>query len=193
MSKQGKSRYSGFGKTTHYDSKGSKVGYSHSAGFGKTNHYDSRGNKTGYSHDAGFGKVVHYDNNGKRVGTTYGMGTGSQKHYDKSGKQVGYSYGNKYSTNHYNGSDGCYIATCVYGSYDCPEVWLLRRFRDYCLAESCIGRCFIKFYYKTSPTLVKYYGELIWFKKIGKYILDKLICILSNKGYSNTPYKDKNY
>lgn len=26
---------------------------------------------------------------------------------------------------------GCYVATCVYGSYDCPEVWTLRRFRDY--------------------------------------------------------------
>ena len=25
---------------------------------------------------------------------------------------------------------GCYVATCVYGSYDCPEVWILRRFRD---------------------------------------------------------------
>lgn len=24
---------------------------------------------------------------------------------------------------------GCYIATCVYGSYDCPQVWILRRFR----------------------------------------------------------------
>lgn len=27
-------------------------------------------------------------------------------------------------------NDGCYIATSVYGSYDCPEVWNLRCFRD---------------------------------------------------------------
>ena len=27
--------------------------------------------------------------------------------------------------------NGCYIATCVYGSYDCPQVLTLRRFRDY--------------------------------------------------------------
>ena len=27
-------------------------------------------------------------------------------------------------------NNGCYVATCVYGSYDCPEVWVLRRFRD---------------------------------------------------------------
>ena len=25
---------------------------------------------------------------------------------------------------------GCYVATCVYGSYDCPQVWTLRRYRD---------------------------------------------------------------
>ncbi|MDR0918559.1 MAG: hypothetical protein LBM93_04840 [Oscillospiraceae bacterium] len=31
-------------------------------------------------------------------------------------------------------SGRCYIATAVYGSYDCPEVWTLRRFRDYILA-----------------------------------------------------------
>lgn len=32
--------------------------------------------------------------------------------------------------------EGCYVATCVYGSYDCPQVWTLRRYRDYKLAES---------------------------------------------------------
>ena len=31
---------------------------------------------------------------------------------------------------------GCYIATAVYGSYDCPQVWTLRRYRDYTLAET---------------------------------------------------------
>ena len=28
-------------------------------------------------------------------------------------------------------SGGCYVATAVYGSYDCPQVWTLRRYRDY--------------------------------------------------------------
>ena len=37
-------------------------------------------------------------------------------------------------------SDGCYIATSVYGSYDCPEVWTLRRFRDEYLKGSVFGR-----------------------------------------------------
>ena len=33
-------------------------------------------------------------------------------------------------------SGGCYVATAVYGSYDCPEVWTLRRYRDYTLAAT---------------------------------------------------------
>ena len=30
---------------------------------------------------------------------------------------------------------GCYIATSIYGSYDCLEVWTLRRYRDYKLSK----------------------------------------------------------
>ena len=53
---------------------------------------------------------------------------------------------------------GCYIATAVYGSYDCPEVWTLRRFRDEVLAKNCFGRAFIRFYYALSPWLVRRFG-----------------------------------
>lgn len=35
---------------------------------------------------------------------------------------------------------GCYVATYVYGTYDCPELWVLRRWRDERLAESAQGR-----------------------------------------------------
>ena len=54
---------------------------------------------------------------------------------------------------------GCYVATAVYGSYDCPQVWTLRRYRDYTLAETWLGRLFILLYYAISPTLVKWFGE----------------------------------
>ena len=37
----------------------------------------------------------------------------------------------------------CYVATAVYGTYDCPKVWTLRRFRDYDLAETWYGRAFV--------------------------------------------------
>lgn len=86
---------------------------------------------------------------------------------------------------------GCYIATCVYGSYDCPEVWTLRRFRDYTLDETWYGRAFIKCYYAISPTLVKLFGQRKWFKVFWKNHLDKMVDSLNKKGISNTKYIDK--
>lgn len=88
-------------------------------------------------------------------------------------------------------SGGCYIATAVYGSYDCPEVWTLRRFRDYALAKTLYGRILIRTYYMLSPTLVKRYGNMKWFKKMWKSPLDKLVQKLRDKGYESTPYRDK--
>ena len=88
-------------------------------------------------------------------------------------------------------SGGCYVATSIYGSYDCPEVWTLRRFRDYTLAKTYVGRMLIKLYYATSPKLVKWFGEYYIFKLILKPILDRFVGILKNKGYESTPYIDK--
>ena len=51
--------------------------------------------------------------------------------------------------------DGCYIATMVYGDYEHPQVLVLRGFRDSFLAHSLLGRSFIRFYYKYSPSWVK--------------------------------------
>ena len=86
---------------------------------------------------------------------------------------------------------GCYVATCVYGSYDCPEVWTLRRYRDYELDSTWYGRAFIKTYYAISPTIVKWFGETEWFKKLWKGKLDKMVAKLQEKGYENTRYNDK--
>ncbi len=88
---------------------------------------------------------------------------------------------------------GCYVATAVYGSYDCPEVWTLRRYRDYTLAETWYGRMFISLYYTISPTLVKWFGETKWFKKMWKPKLDKMVMRLNREGVLNTPYNDKNW
>ena len=62
---------------------------------------------------------------------------------------------------------GCYIATAVYGSYDCPQVWTLRRFRDHTLAASWYGRTFLPAYYAVSPTLVKWFGRTGWWQDSG--------------------------
>ena len=88
-------------------------------------------------------------------------------------------------------SEGCYIATVVYGSYDCPEVWTLRRYRDLKLYSSLIGTLFVRTYYAISPTLIKIFGKREWFKSIAKYQIDKIVENLQKKGYSSEKYFDK--
>jgi hypothetical protein len=51
--------------------------------------------------------------------------------------------------------EGCFIATVVYGGYDCSEVLYLRRVRDEILYRSIGGRLFIKFYYSWSPFVAR--------------------------------------
>lgn len=86
---------------------------------------------------------------------------------------------------------GCYIATCVYGSYDCPSVWTLRRFRDNVLAQHIGGRCFIKCYYAISPILVRILGKTRIFQRFWKYVLDKFVAYLHRQGISDRSYQDK--
>lgn len=88
---------------------------------------------------------------------------------------------------------GCYIATCVYGSYDCPQVWTLRRYRDNTLGATWYGRLFIRVYYVVSPTLVKWFGKTSWFKCIWQGKLDKMVAKLNGNGVENTPYQDKEW
>jgi hypothetical protein len=51
-------------------------------------------------------------------------------------------------------SSGCYIATMAYGSYDHPQVIILRNFRDQTLSKSTLGNILISIYYRISPRLV---------------------------------------
>ncbi len=88
---------------------------------------------------------------------------------------------------------GCYVATAVYGSYDCPEVWTLRRYRDNTLAKTWYGRAFIHTYYAISPTLVKWFGNTSWFKKLWKGKLDRMVKALQENGYDSTPYVDRKW
>ncbi len=88
-------------------------------------------------------------------------------------------------------NSGCYIATAIYKSYDCPEVWTLRRFRDNILLENIIGKLFVKIYYFLSPTIVKYFGRTRIFNMLFKTTLDKFVAYLNNNGFKNTQYKDK--
>lgn len=90
-------------------------------------------------------------------------------------------------------NDGCYIATCVYGSYDCPEVWTLRRFRDFRLAKSWLGRAFIHLYYVVSPTIVLIFGNMPSFQSLGRKVLNFTVSKLKSDGMSDAPYQDINW
>ena len=83
---------------------------------------------------------------------------------------------------------GCYIATAVYGSYDCPEVWTLRRFRDNSLESSLWGRLFISCYYTISPVVVRFFKDSKLFNSFWRKQLDKLVKRLKSKGVSDLPY-----
>ena len=85
---------------------------------------------------------------------------------------------------------GCYIATCIYGSYDSPEVWVLRRFRDNYLNNYVLGRLFISLYYLISTRVIEIFGKYNVFKNINRIWLDKLVSYLKSIGYSSKPYKD---
>lgn len=85
---------------------------------------------------------------------------------------------------------GCYVATAIYGSYDCPQVWTLRRFRDNFLAEHLLGRLFIRIYYWVSPKAVRRFGERAWFNHLWRKPLDVLVQMLQSYGYTDAPYSD---
>jgi hypothetical protein len=88
-------------------------------------------------------------------------------------------------------SGGCYVATAVYGSYDCPEVWVLRRYRDNTLSQSLVGRGFVQLYYAWSPALVRRFGNASWFNCMCRSVLDNLIRALRKQGVNDTQYYDR--
>lgn len=101
--------------------------------------------------------------------------------------------GMRYLSSSYSPSQttgGCYVATAVYGSYNCPQVWTLRRYRDCMLAKTWYGRTFIRIYYAISPMLVKIFGHTNWFKNMWRRKLDLMVAKLKANGIKDTPYED---
>lgn len=192
MSKKGYSREGFFGDIHHYDEDGHKIGTSRPGFFGGYTNYDAKGNKTGHSDPGFFGGFNHYDNHGKKIGHSDPGLLGGYHHYDSDNNHMGSSTPGFFG-DYSHSSGGCYIATAVYGSYDCPEVWTLRRFRDDTLAATWYGRTFIRVYYAISPTLVKWFGNTEWFKNLWKNKLDKMVNDLRAKGVESTPYQDKTF
>jgi len=69
----------------------------------------------------------------------------------------------------------CYIATAVYGSYDAPEVLVLRRFRDEVLSKSMPGRAFIRSYYAVSPPVARRLENAGRINRLVRRVLDKIV------------------
>lgn len=86
---------------------------------------------------------------------------------------------------------GCYVATCVYGSYDCPQVWTLRRYRDDVLKNSAWGRAFVAVYYAISPALVRLFGRNAAVRTLWRRALDPFVKKLNAEGFSDKPYCDR--
>lgn len=72
-------------------------------------------------------------------------------------------------------SEGCYIATMAYGSYDHPQVKILRWYRDNILKQSFGGRFFIRFYYYISPKLVTLLDGHHFINRFIRLTLDKFV------------------
>ena len=199
MSKKPYSRTNIWGDIEHFDENGKKIGESRKSIFeGEYVNYDAKGNKTGTSREQLFGVGYnHYDNHGRKTGSSDENFFGGYTNRDANGRVTGSSdrspfdlrqsgpnerTGSFYTGNHPEDmGEGCYIATAVYGSYDCPEVWTLRRFRDNTLKKTWYGRAFIRTYYAISPKLVKWFGKAEWFENLWKPMLDRMVSILQKK------------
>ena len=79
------------------------------------------------------------------------------------------------SSSNKKSSEGCYIATMVYGDYDHPKVMVLRQYRDNYLMNSFIGRCFIKIYYYLSPKAVGVLRDKKHINNLIRAILNRLV------------------
>ncbi|MBR4325249.1 MAG: WYL domain-containing protein [Bacteroidales bacterium] len=72
-------------------------------------------------------------------------------------------------------SEGCYIATMVYGDYDHPKVMILRQYRDNHLMKSCFGRWFVKSYYYVSPKAVKVLRNKNLINNLLRKVIDRIV------------------
>lgn len=83
---------------------------------------------------------------------------------------------------------GCYVATAVYGTYECRELWVLRRFRDKSLSTSRLGRAFTSVYYAASPVAVRHGGRPL--RTLLRPPLDAFVRVLIARGVSDAPYRE---
>ncbi|AIE84428.1 tetratricopeptide repeat protein [Fimbriimonas ginsengisoli] len=80
----------------------------------------------------------------------------------------------------------CFIATACYGSYDHPDVLVLRNWRDRCLLRHAMGKLFVKWYYATGPGAAEVVVRHPRLGKLVKYsVLIPLTKALKIAGFHN--------
>lgn len=79
-------------------------------------------------------------------------------------------------------SEGCFIATVIYGSYTHEKVQTLRDFRDNYLKTSWFGNLIVKAYYEFSPVLsIKLGNKTRTRRFIQLFILDNIVRVIQKK------------
>lgn len=72
--------------------------------------------------------------------------------------------------------EGCFVATVCYGSYDCWQVLVFRKFRDSVLLSSRGGTLFVKLYYTVSPSFTRFLAQKPALKNwIREHVLDPVV------------------
>jgi len=87
--------------------------------------------------------------------------------------------------------EGCYIATSVFGDYNCSEVRVLRRYRDEVLQATWYGQTFVRIYYAVSPLVIRMFGRTNWFNTFWKGKLNQKVEKLIARGFDDSEYSDK--
>lgn len=98
----------------------------------------------------------------------------SLPNFNISSSRYSYSSNNSSSESKIS-NEGCYIATMIYGSYEHPQVMILRWYRDNVLRKNLLGQLFIRTYYFFSPKLVAVLKGHDKINKTIRYILDKQV------------------
>jgi hypothetical protein len=80
-----------------------------------------------------------------------------------------------------SGGGACFIATAAFGSYQAPEVILLRKFRDRFLLTNAPGTLFVEFYYRVSPSIADFISHYDSLRRATRLALKPLVFSIQHR------------
>lgn len=78
------------------------------------------------------------------------------------------------ASNRNSKSSNCFVATAAFGSFDAPEVQVLRWYRDHILSKYVAGRLFIRLYYQGGPLVAHVVRKNSRMRRISVSILSRM-------------------